>query len=140
MIKLCKERLDQNKDNLKRGIELYYKHNKIHSYKDLFKIICIYLHLGNIDDIREINTNCTHHVMFITSIGRNIHHDNYIMTYIYYNYEDEPEEYEFLDCLIDEDNSNDYDIISKLMEICITMINNIINPYCNTGDFEKIEI
>ena len=139
MIKICKERLEKDKDNLEKGIKLYYNNNRIHSYKDLFKIICIYLSLGNPYEIEEIK--CQNHSLLITTIGRVDTYDHHIMTYINYEYE-EYDGPELLELLIDEADFDDYStatIISKLMNICIAMINNITNPYDCTGIFEKTE-
>lgn len=139
MIRILDEKLKSHKSDLQRNLKLYYENNKIKSFKDLFKIICISLRIGGvyIDDIVEIDRgNGVTNKLLIINYGED--YNEFLITYIKCR-ESEYDEYDILEEILMDKDINIENAVSDLMEICITMTNNTVNPYDNTGRFAKIE-
>lgn len=133
MIKIVKERLNKNKDKLESKLKFYYENYKILNYSDLFKVICFSLNFGiNVDKIKEIDFE--DHTLIIAPYGSG--HDSNLMTCV----ESCEDLYmsDKLDNIFTKEKEGE-DIFNDLLELAMEMIENIISPYNNTGDFSKVE-
>lgn len=119
MMKFCKERLEEYKDSLITQLTL--NNDEIHTYTHLLKIISDSLVLRLFTD-NIIEFKNYEHVMLIANYGPD--YDDYIMTYIYDHQLSGTGDLNNILSICNKD-----DKIDKLMEICVTLLDNMITPY-----------
>lgn len=134
MIKINKEKFEKYKDNLERQLKLYYKYGKIKTYEDVFKILCISLRIGVIDNSIK-RYECDNHIILFATYGYNSHR-YHMMTFLY-NYIDDIYEIDMLESILN--NKDENKIIGDLMTLCITLLDNTINPYNILNEFAIIK-
>ena len=133
-MKINQEKLDKYRDDLERLVRFYYKDKRIKTYEDLFRILCNSLSIGiyNVDVIEYPS-----HIIIISNYDFGYDHKAHVVTYIYHRNEvDIENDTNSLEIILE--NKDEDKIIDGLMDLCITMLDNMVNPYNNTGDLAPV--